>query len=67
VRGADKLMDRLQEELGIGIGDVTDDMEFSLEVVRCIGCCALAPVLKVGERVHAKVRPKEVADILKGY
>ncbi len=67
VRGADKLMDRFQEELGIGVGDVTDDMKFSLEVVRCIGCCALAPVFKVGERVHAKVRPKEVAEIVKGY
>ena len=67
VRGAERLMDRLQEELGIGVGEVTQDRNFSLEVVRCIGCCALAPVLKVGERVHAKVRPKEVADILKGY
>jgi NADH:ubiquinone oxidoreductase subunit E/NAD-dependent dihydropyrimidine dehydrogenase PreA subunit len=67
VRGAERLMDRLHDELGIGVGEVTEDRKFSLEVVRCIGCCALAPVFKVGERVHAKVRPKEVADILKGY
>jgi len=67
VRGAERLMDRLQEELGIRVGEVTQDRKFSLEVVRCIGCCALAPVFKVGERVHAKVRPKEVAEIVKGY
>jgi NADH:ubiquinone oxidoreductase subunit E len=60
-------MQRLQEALGIGVGEVTGDGEFGLEVVRCIGCCALAPVLKVGEQVHARVRAKEVADILAGY
>jgi NADH:ubiquinone oxidoreductase subunit E len=67
VRGAERVTDRLQDELGIGLGEVTQDRKFSLEVVRCIGCCALAPVFKVGERVHAKVRLREVADILKGY
>ncbi len=67
VRGAERVTDRLQEELGIGIGEVTEDRKFSLEVVRCIGCCALAPVLKVGERVYGKVRPKDVAGILKEY
>ena len=66
VRGAERLMERLKEVLGIKVGEVTQDKRFSLEVVRCIGCCALAPVLKVGEQVHAKVRPKEVADILQG-
>lgn len=67
VRGAERIMERFQEELGIKAGEVTQDRRFSLETVRCIGCCALAPVLKVGERVHPKVRPKEVVEILKGY
>ena len=67
VRGAERVTERLQEDLGIGIGEVTEDKKFSLEVVRCIGCCALAPVLKVGERVYGKVRPKDVAGILKEY
>ncbi|MFH1560753.1 MAG: NAD(P)H-dependent oxidoreductase subunit E [Chloroflexota bacterium] len=67
VRGAERLTDRLQEELGIGIGEVTEDGEFSLETVRCIGCCALAPVMKVGEEVHGKLHPKEVTTVLKGH
>ena len=67
VRGADRLQRRLQEELNIEVGGVTPDKNFSLEIVRCVGCCALAPVLTVGERVHAKVQTKDVPRLLKEY
>ncbi len=66
-RGAERLMDRLQDVLEVKVGEVTPDKKFSLEMVRCVGCCALAPVIKVGERVHGKLRPSQVADIIKGY
>ena len=66
-QGADRLVDRLQEVLDVGVGGMTKDQKFSLQSVRCLGCCALAPVLKVGDRVFGKVKPKDVADMLKGY
>ena len=67
VRGSERLVERVQQQLEIGIGDVTEDRKFSLGAVRCIGCCALAPVLKVGEQVYGKVRPQDVPGILKRY
>jgi NADH-quinone oxidoreductase subunit E len=67
VRGAERIMERFQDELGIEVGEVTPDKKFSLETVRCVGCCALAPVIKIGEGVHAKVRTKEVAEIIEAY
>jgi len=66
-RGAERLMDRLQDVLEIKLGETTPDKKFSLEMVRCLGCCALAPVIKIGERVYGKLRPMAVADILKEY
>ena len=67
VRGGDMMLGRLQELLGIQPGETTQDGNFSLEVVRCIGCCALAPALRVGGRVYAKVRASELPIILEGY
>jgi NADH:ubiquinone oxidoreductase subunit E/NAD-dependent dihydropyrimidine dehydrogenase PreA subunit len=66
-RGSERIMERLQDVLEIHPGETTRDRKFSLETVRCIGCCALAPVLKVGEEVHGKLKPSDVADILKRY
>jgi NADH:ubiquinone oxidoreductase subunit E/NAD-dependent dihydropyrimidine dehydrogenase PreA subunit len=67
VRGADQLMERMQDTLEVKLGEMTPDGKFTLEMVRCLGCCALAPVVKVGSRIHGGVKPKDVADILKGY
>jgi len=66
-RGADRIMDRMQDVLEIHLGEMTPDHKFTLQMVRCLGCCALAPVVKIGERVYGEVKPKDVADILKGY
>ena len=52
VRGADKIMDALQDHLHIKEGQTTDDMFFSLEAVRCIGCCASGPVITVNQETH---------------
>ncbi len=67
VRGGDMLLARLQDMLGIKPGEVTPDGQFSLEIVRCVGCCALAPAFRVGGQIYAKVRANELSSILERY
>ena len=67
LKGAQPLVEELTKRLGIGIGGVTDDGLFSLEAVRCIGCCGLAPVLNVGGEVFGKVTKDQVAGIIAKY
>lgn len=67
VRGAGQLLERLKDELGLKPGETTDDGQFSLEVVRCLGACSLGPVITVDEDVHARVRPERLSDILTAY
>ena len=67
VQGAKTVFERLQEELGIGPGDTTEDMKFTLMDTRCLGCCGLAPVLTVGEDVYGKIKPDDIPDILNKY
>ena len=51
IRGAPAIQARLEEELGVLAGGTTDDLAFTLETVNCVGCCALAPVVTVNDRV----------------
>lgn len=67
VRGADKVLARFKLELGIDDGETTPDGLFSIECARCLGACALAPVVTVGEKVYANVKPGDVKKILKEY
>jgi len=67
VKGSPRLLDRLERELGIKHGETTEDMLFTLEVVRCIGCCALAPAMRVGEDTFGRLTPGMVPKILKSY
>ncbi len=67
VRGIGRVLEELEKELGIKPGEVTEDGKYSLETVRCIGCCALAPCIRIDQDVHAKIRPARVRDILGGY
>ncbi|SHI86784.1 NADH-quinone oxidoreductase subunit NuoE [Desulfofundulus thermosubterraneus] len=67
VRGAGQLLDRIKEELGLKPGETTEDGQFSLEVVRCLGACGLGPVITVDEDVHARVQPERMSDILAAY
>ncbi|WP_418792534.1 NADH-quinone oxidoreductase subunit NuoE [Phosphitispora sp. TUW77] len=64
--GGDIIMDSFERRLEIEEGETTEDREFSLERVACVGCCALAPVVLVNEEVEAKVRPTRVDGILLG-
>ncbi len=67
LKGAQPLIDELSKLLSIDIGGVTDDGRFSLEAVRCVGCCGLAPVLTVGGEVFGKVTTNQVSGIIAKY
>jgi NADH:ubiquinone oxidoreductase subunit E len=67
VRGAQRVLEKFERELGIKTGETTSDREFSLDAVRCVGCCGLAPVVAVGEDVHGKISQTKVAGLLKKY
>lgn len=65
--GGHIILESFERRLGIKEGETTPDREFSLERVACVGCCALAPVVVVDERVEAKVSPIRVDGILLAY
>jgi NADH-quinone oxidoreductase subunit E/NADP-reducing hydrogenase subunit HndA len=67
VRGAEKVIDEFKKELKIKVGEVTPDGLFSLDCLRCVGACGLAPVLMVDGKVFGRVEPEHVKDILAQY
>ena len=67
VRGGARIMNKVERELGIKRGETTEDLRFSLDEVRCLGCCGLAPVMVVGGDVHGKLSEDKVMSILEKY
>jgi NADH-quinone oxidoreductase subunit E/NADP-reducing hydrogenase subunit HndA len=67
VRGAEKVVDELKKELNIDVGGVTPDGAFSLDCLRCVGACGLAPVMMIGEKVYGRIEAKDVKEILDSY
>jgi len=67
IHGAANLVDSIRQELGIGPGETTEDGEFSLETVNCLGVCAIAPVVVVGKAYYGKVTPEKLPQILEQY
>ena len=67
VRGADKIMDALEERLEIKEGQTTDDLLFTLEGVRCIGCCASGPVLNVNQETHGGLDRTSAVKTVESY
>ena len=67
VRGAERIRERLHESLNISDGQTTADMRFTLESVRCIGCCSLGPVVKINEDMHGRIATDEVDTVLGQY
>jgi NADH-quinone oxidoreductase subunit E len=65
VRGGPRILDRVEDVLGIQAGQTTTDMEFTLETVNCLGCCALGPVMVVDGKYHGKIAPTEAEEVLK--
>lgn len=67
VRGAEKVLDEFQRQLEIKVGETTQDGLFSLDSLRCVGACGLAPVVTIGGKVYGRVTPEKVRDILADY
>jgi NADH-quinone oxidoreductase E subunit len=67
VKGAERIVDRLKQELGIDIGETTRDGLFSLEASRCFGTCGLAPVITIGGDTYGQVTPDKIPGLLEKY
>ena len=67
VKGGKKIAERIEKELGIKPGETTEDRRYSLNVNRCLGACGIAPVIMINDKIHQKVRPDKVMDIIKTY
>ena len=67
VRGADNVLQEFKRQLGIEVGETSDDGKFSLNCLRCVGACGLAPVVLVGEKTYGRVAPDDVKGIIAEY
>ena len=65
VRGAERVLSALEEELNVKVGETTADGKFTLAVARCLGCCGLAPVMMIDEEVYGKLDPKKARQIVR--
>ncbi len=65
VRGAPKLIDALQRELGVAPGETTPDYQFTLEVVYCLGSCSLSPVAVIDEQVVGRLVPEKMVQLVR--
>jgi len=67
VRGGKKIVDRLKALLEVDIGDTTSDNKFTLEVMRCMGACGLAPAMSIDDKIYKQVNPDKLTEILDLY
>ena len=67
VKGSDKILQEVEKELGIKVGECTEDGLFSIDSCRCVGACGLAPVMMINEDVHGRLKPEMVKGILDSY
>jgi len=67
LRGGDDLIKEFERQLGVGVNATTPDGLFSVEAVRCLGCCGLAPVVVVNGEVYGKLSKGDVAGIVEKY
>ncbi|MFP4227008.1 MAG: NAD(P)H-dependent oxidoreductase subunit E, partial [Desulfobacterales bacterium] len=67
VKGGKEIMNRIRQNYGLEEGETSEDRRFSLEAVRCLGACGLAPVMVIGQDTHGGVTPDQVINILEQY
>jgi NADP-reducing hydrogenase subunit HndA len=67
VRGAEQVLSEFKRQLKVEVGESTQDGKFSLNCLRCVGACGLAPVVMVGEKVYGRVAPTQVKQIIAEY
>ena len=64
VRGSERLLEEIKRALGIEVGETTPDGKFSLDCLRCVGACGLAPVVMIGDQVYGRLQPQDIRGIL---
>ena len=67
VRGAPAVLDEVKRQLGVGPGETTEDMQFTLETVNCLGACALGPIVVVDDKYHGQMSPGKAKKALNRY
>jgi len=67
VSGAKAIIETIEDELGIEVGDTTEDGLFTLNTVACIGCCSLAPVIMINDDTHGRLTPASLRKLLREY
>lgn len=67
VKRSEEILDKLKDELDLEVGEITRDKKYSLEAVRCLGACGLAPVVVIGQDTYGDVAATKVMDIVKKY
>ncbi len=67
VKGANKVVEAFMQQLQVEVGEVTPDGLFSIDCLRCVGACALAPIVLVGEKVYGNVTTDQVKDIIADF
>lgn len=65
VRGAQAILEEIERDLNVRAGGTTDDGEFTLETVNCLGACALGPIIMIDDEYHGQMTPAKVREILK--
>lgn len=65
VKGGKKIIEKFEEILNIKVGETTEDLEFTLETVACVGACSLAPVVMINEDTYGRLTPDKIAKIIK--
>ncbi|ADO77757.1 NADH-quinone oxidoreductase subunit NuoE [Halanaerobium praevalens] len=67
VRGGEEILNAIKDELKIEAGQTTEDLEFTLESVACIGACGLAPVIMINDDTHGRLTPESIPEIISKY
>ena len=67
VRGAEQVLSEFKRQLKVEVGESTPDGKFSLNCLRCVGACGLAPVVTIGEKVYGRIAPTQVKEIIAEY
>ncbi len=67
VKGADKILEAIEQDVGVKSGECTQDGRFSIDAARCIGACGLAPVIMINDDVYGRLTPAEIPAIINGY
>jgi len=67
VKGADKVLEALIRELGIQVGETTEDKLFTLQEARCLGACGIAPVIMINDKIYGELDAKKTVDLINQY